>query len=95
MEKSKPTDIKAFPVRENDFFIWKAWIAGPKETPYEGGLFSLGINLPKDYPFRPPKVMFTTRIYHCNINEFGGVSLDILRSGWSPAVTIEKVLLAI
>ncbi|KAI5108219.1 ubiquitin-conjugating enzyme E2 D3 isoform X1 [Silurus meridionalis] len=65
------------------------------ESPYQGGVFFLTIHFPTDYPFKPPKVAFTTRIYHPNINSNGSICLDILRSQWSPALTISKVLLSI
>jgi len=68
---------------------------GPPDSPFQGGVFFLTIHFPTDYPFKPPKVAFTTRIYHPNINSNGSICLDILRSQWSPALTISKVLLSI
>ncbi len=79
----------------NDLFMWQATIIGPTETPYEGGIFHLKMTFPTDYPFKPPSVTFTTRIYHPNINENGSICLDILTKEWSPALTISKLLLSI
>lgn len=63
---------------------------GPGDSPYSGGVFFLNIHFPTDYPFKPPKLNFTTRIYHPNINSNGSICLDILRDQWSPALTISK-----
>ena len=68
---------------------------GPEDSPYSGGVFFLNVNFPTDYPFKPPKVQFTTKIYHCNVNSNGSICLDILKDQWSPALTISKVLLSI
>ena len=73
----------------------QATILGPTDSPFEGGVFFLNIHFPTDYPFKPPKFAFTTRIYHPNINSNGAICLDILRSQWSPALTVAKVLLSI
>merc|ERR1712083_975369 len=74
---------------------WQATIMGPPDSPYQGGVFFLNINFPSDYPFKPPKVHFTTKIYHCNVNANGAICLDILKDQWSPALTISKVLLSV
>ena len=90
-----PTQCSAGPVNDGDLFHWKATIMGPPETPYHGGVFFLTIHFPTDYPFKPPKVAFDTKIYHPNINSNGAICLDILKEQWSPALTISKVLLSI
>mmetsp|Transcript_22474 Transcript_22474/g.52843 ORF Transcript_22474/g.52843 Transcript_22474/m.52843 type:complete len:148 (+) Transcript_22474:64-507(+) len=92
--RDPPANCSAGPVGD-DLFHWQATIMGPEESPYTGGVFFLDIHFPADYPFKPPKVSFTTRIYHCNINSNGGICLDILKDQWSPALTISKVLLSI
>ena len=94
MLKSPPTNCSAG-VIDSDFYNWHATILGPEGSPYEGGVFRLHIEIPLDYPFKPPKVMFITKIYHCNINMNGNICLDILKEQWSPALTISKILLSI
>ncbi|XP_055877704.1 ubiquitin-conjugating enzyme E2-17 kDa-like isoform X1 [Biomphalaria glabrata] len=92
--RDPPCNCSAGPVGD-DIFQWQATILGPADSPYQGGVFFLTITFPSDYPFKPPKVAFSTKIYHPNINSNGSICLDILRSQWSPALTISKVLLSI
>jgi ubiquitin-conjugating enzyme E2 D/E len=94
INKNPPTNCSAGLI-DDDIFNWQATIMGPEGTPYHGGVFELRIDFPQDYPFKPPNVIFTTRIYHCNINSNGNICLDILKEQWSPALTISKVLLSI
>ncbi|XP_036619866.1 ubiquitin-conjugating enzyme E2 D3-like [Trichosurus vulpecula] len=75
-------------------FHWQATIMRPNGSPYQGGVLFLKIHFPTDYPFKPPKVAFTTRLCHPNINSNGSVCVDILQSQWV-ASTISKVLLSI
>ncbi|XP_054422613.1 ubiquitin-conjugating enzyme E2-17 kDa-like [Pteronotus mesoamericanus] len=94
ISKDPPPLCSAGP-EDNDLFTWRGIIMGPEDSPYEGGVFSLNIHFPYDYPFRPPWIYFTTRIYHPNISRRGCICLDILRSQWTPALTISKVLISI
>ena len=94
LQTDPPSSCSAGPIGE-DLFKWQATIMGPEDSPYDGGIFMLTINFPQDYPFKPPKIKFDTKIYHCNINANGGICLDILKDQWSPALTISKVLLSI
>ncbi|KAG0585251.1 hypothetical protein M758_3G270000 [Ceratodon purpureus] len=89
-----PPNCSAGPKGDN-LYEWVSTIMGPTDSPYHGGVFFLDINFPSDYPFKPPKVMFRTRIYHCNINNNGQICLDILKENWSPALTVSNVLLSI
>lgn len=94
LAKDPPSNCSAGPVGDN-IFVWEATIIGPENCPYSGGVFKLHIVFPDDYPYKPPKCQFRTRIYHPNINREGGICLDILKDQWSPALTISKVLLSI
>lgn len=93
-QKDPPSNCSAGPDNDN-IYKWKAFINGPKDSPYEGGLFELEMTFTNRYPFKPPKVVFITKIYHMNINGSGQICLDILKDNWSPALTISKLLLSI
>ena len=95
LENQPPYGITAGPIDERDLYRWQATIMGPDDSPYKDGVFFLNIHFPTDYPFKPPKVQFITRIYHCNINSNGTICLDMLKNDWSPDKNLVKVLLAL
>lgn len=90
-----PPDNCSAGIKDTDIFVWEATIMGPTDTPYYGGIFTLAISIPTDYPFKPPKVQFITKIYHPNISPQGAICLDILKDKWSPALNISNILLSI
>jgi ubiquitin-conjugating enzyme E2 D/E len=94
IKKSPPSNCSAGLVGSN-LMHWSATIHGPAETAYEGGIFELDIQFSQDYPFTAPKVKFTTKIFHPNINSGGEICLDILKTEWSPVLSISSLLLSI
>jgi ubiquitin-conjugating enzyme E2 D/E len=94
IQKNDIPNMSAGPIN-NNLFEWNAVILGPCDTPYEGGIFYLNISIPSNYPFKPPTVIFKTKIYHPNINSAGNICLDILKDQWNAALTISKILLSI
>ncbi len=94
LEQEPIVGIYAEPEKENPRYF-KVMISGPKDSPYEGGLFNLQLYLPEEYPMVPPKVLFMTKIYHPNIDFLGRICLDILKKNWSPALQVRAVLLSV
>lgn len=90
-----PIDGVSIGYDDENVFKWYITIIGPKDSPYENGVFLLKINFPNNYPFKPPQITFDTKIFHPNISSSGSICLDILQSNWSPALTITKTLLSI
>ncbi|KAM8753529.1 ubiquitin-conjugating enzyme E2 D2-like [Rhynchonycteris naso] len=94
LSRDPPAHCSAGPV-EDDMFDWQGIIMGPSDTPYEGGVFFLKMLFPWDYPFSPPKLRFSTRIYHPNIDKHGNVCVNLLNAEWSPVMTASKILLTV
>lgn len=46
----------------DNLLTWTAWIKGPVDTPYEGGVFQLDIRCGVDYPLAPPTIKFVTKV---------------------------------
>ena len=95
LRSDPPLNCSAGPIDDSDVYNWEGVMFGPADSPYAGGVFNVNIQFPVDYPFKPPRVLFKTKIYHPNINAQGFICLDILKQNWSPALTISKVLLSV
>ncbi|KAF5100065.1 hypothetical protein D0Z00_001402 [Geotrichum galactomycetum] len=103
-----PEGISAGPIDEDNFFEWECLIQGPEDTPYDGGLFAATLSFPSDYPLSPPKMKFTSNIFHPNIYKDGTVCISILHppgddpnmyehasERWSPIQSVEKILISV
>jgi len=70
--KDDTSGVKAVVVDKSNDRHLKGTIQGPTGTPYEGGVFEITIDIPKQYPFEPPKMKFNTKIWHPNISSQTG-----------------------
>ncbi|MEW5299642.1 MAG: hypothetical protein WDW38_004309 [Sanguina aurantia] len=90
-----PEGCSASPSSEENLFVWTATIFGPDDTAWEGGIFSLRVTFTERYPDKPPKVRFTTEIFHPNVYPDGSICLDIIQEAWSPIHNICTLLTSI
>ncbi|CAK9215823.1 unnamed protein product [Sphagnum troendelagicum] len=96
IERDKSLSGVSIQIYGDDLTHMCGMISGPVGTPYEGGIFTVDIHLPSAYPFEPPKMQFTTKVWHPNVSsQNGAICLDILKDQWSPALTLKTALLSL
>ncbi|VDN59555.1 unnamed protein product [Dracunculus medinensis] len=92
------SDSKAFCHIEYDDSNLLHWtgLLIPDKEPYNKGAFKVSIDFPVEYPFKPPKITFLTKIYHPNVDEKGQICLPIISpENWKPATKTEQVMNAL
>ncbi|KAF7647615.1 hypothetical protein LDENG_00169710 [Lucifuga dentata] len=82
-------------VDESNILTWQGLIV-PENAPYDKGAFRIEIIFPSEYPFKPPKITFKTKIYHPNIDEKGQVCLPMISTeNWKPTTKTNQVIQAL
>lgn len=92
LRKEENSEYKTIDVEEGNMLRWNILLS-PENAPYNKGAFKIEIQFPPEYPFKPPKIHFQTRIYHPNIDEKGQICLPIISADhWKPATKTNQVL---
>ncbi|EKE40095.1 hypothetical protein ENUP19_0141G0023 [Entamoeba nuttalli] len=94
LSQSPPEGISACP-DEDDIMKWTCVIFGPDDTIWESGIFQLSMTFTEEYPIKPPKVVFISKMFHPNVYPNGNICLDILSSQWSPTYDVIAILSSI
>ena len=81
---------------EENYKEWRVQLPGPKDSPYEDGIFELRIKfdyLGRSYPLYPPKVEFITKIYHPFVQtSTGRTSFSFLYENWNIDFSVYDIL---
>ena len=80
-----------------------AMIFGPKDTPYENGVYFFNFKFPYNYPYQPPKLEYLTNNgktrFNPNLYRSGKVCLSLLNTWkgeqWTSCQTIRSILLTL
>jgi len=99
--KQHPHGFYARPEKNPDgstnLFRWRCGIPGKAGTDWAGGVYTLTMQFPEDYPNKPPKCQFVPPLFHPNVYPSGTVCLSILNEDkdWKAAITVKQILLGI
>jgi len=91
---------------DSNFFDWRIFFEGPKDTPFENGIYEAKLKFPTEYPYAPPELVIISKFYHPNVYTDGKVCLSVLHSPgtdplnpgetpemrWLPIHTVSSIL---
>jgi len=80
----KSPDGVEFIINPEDIIDIQADVVGPIDTPYEGGVFRCVLKIDNEFPNKPPKGYFLTKIFHPNIATNGEICVNTLKKDWDP-----------
>jgi ubiquitin-conjugating enzyme E2 D/E len=81
--------------RDENFLVWEGVIHNLPGAEHANKKYSLSITCSENHPFKPPTVRFNSKVKCENILRNGDVCMDILYTTWSPAITINKLMLSV
>ncbi|XP_075247949.1 putative ubiquitin-conjugating enzyme E2 7 isoform X2 [Convolutriloba macropyga] len=110
LEKLTKEPVEGFSagLRGDNILEWNVMIMGPPDTLYEGGFFRATLSFPEEYPQRPPKMKFISKMWHPNIAKNGSVCISILHEPgddnwgyetaderWKPVHSVTTIIMSV
>lgn len=93
LQKSPVAGAEISLASDDDLTQWTIILDGPKSTPYANGKFEVCFAFPENYPFKPPEILFKTKIYHPNIKtDTGEICNDVINEGWGPTMNVRHCI---
>lgn len=106
--RENTNDSFSIGLKNDNIYVWEVVMIGPRDTPYENGIYTAEMVFPIDYPNSPPTFFFTTPMWHPNIDKNGNVCISILHDPgddqygyeklcerWLPTRTPESIVISI
>ena len=81
--------------RDENFLVWEGVIHNLPGAEHVNKKYSLTITCSENHPFKPPTLRFNSKVKCENILRNGDVCMDILYTDWSPAITMNKLMLSV
>lgn len=92
LERDPVPYVKAAPNTAN-ILEWHYVVQGPEDTPYHGGYYHGKLIFPRDYPFKPPRIIMLTPNGRFEINTRLCLSIsDFHPDSWNPAWSVATIL---
>jgi ubiquitin-protein ligase len=84
-------DLKIYPHKAK-LDLWRVFIKGVDETPYEKRWWYIFVTFPDSYPVMPPIIRFISVPYHMNVSEEGRVCLNMIEKGYMSTTPVVELL---
>lgn len=92
IKKSPVDNVIAVP-NESNMLEWHYVIFGPKDTPYEDGVYHGVLRFPQDYPYKPPSILMYTKNGRFKTHTRLCLSMsDYHPETWNPMWSVSSIL---
>lgn len=71
--------------------IWELRPSAGDSVAFEGSVIKVTVNVPCEYPFKPPEIALERTIFHPNVRDLG-MCLVRLTTLWNPKLRINQIM---